>query len=375
VPRLGNEEVVLISGFPSRYAKRIAEHVLASEPRSFVDLVVPAARRAEADEFVAALGPDARRMRVIEGEPTAMDLGLSGSEFRALSREVDLIHHAAHASFTGLDAKEMESANLAAAAEILEFARAASWLKALVFHSTASVSGDRTGVVYEEDFDRGQSFHDEAERARMKAEAMARRAIKDVPLVIVRPSRIVGVSSPDERLDALHLAALLVATTPAEITLPLPSRGDAPVHAVPMDFVARSSHALGKTAGAAGKTFHLVDPHALSARRFFELVARSARRPSLGAIPAAVAGMLLRAPGIERLVRSPKSFIGELAAPVRYDARNTKSALAGAGIECPPFETYVDELVAEVESHVRARRTRRASVRPPAEVEVDDPLS
>jgi len=366
---------VLISGFPSLYAKRIAEVVLASEPRSFVYLVVPSARRAEADAALSALGVDEKRARVLEGEPTAMDLGLSGAEFRALSQEVDLIHHAAYAGLSRLEAQELSSASLAATAEILEFARAARSLRALVFHSTASVSGDRRGVVYEDDLERGQSFRDESERARMKAEAMARRANKELPLVIVRPSHIVGASAPEERLDALHLATLFVLVTKAELGLPLPNRGDAPIHAVPMEFVARASHALAKSESAAGKTFHLVDPHAVSARRFFEIVVRSLRSPSRGSISATLTGTLLRTPGIERFVRSPKSFFGELAAPVRYDSRNTKHLLAGTGIECPPFEMYVDDLVAEVESYARARRTLRESPRPPVEVEVDDPLS
>jgi hypothetical protein len=46
--------------------------------------------------------------------------------------------------------------------------------------------------------------------------------------------------------------------------------------------------------------------------------------------------------------------------------------LRGTGITCPPFETYVGDLVAAVNDHLRSRQRRRA---PEVEVEVDDPLS
>jgi nucleoside-diphosphate-sugar epimerase len=376
MPRPGSDAVLLVNGFPSLYARRLVEHALSEEPRAFVYLVVPADRNDQAEEALEVLGPARARVAVLEGDPCAMDLGLSGAEFRQLSREVDLIHHALHASWAGIPKATAVRVNRTSTAEILELSRAAGSLERLVFHSTTAVAGDRTGIVYEGDLDSGQSFRDASEETRMQAEAMVRRAMREVPITVVRAASVVGASSPEDRLDNLHLLALLVLATPAELSLPLPNRGDTPIHAVPMTYVARASHALGRAHGTHGRTYHLVDPHPLSARRFFELVARTARRASRGSIPSSVAGTILRTPGIERFARNPVAFVEQLASAVRFDARGTDSALAGTGIECPPFETYVELLVAEVEQHVRARRMRRESTRPlPEEPEVDDPLS
>nr|WP_240807914.1 SDR family oxidoreductase [Polyangium spumosum] len=369
----------MINGFPSLYAQRITEHVLATNPRAFVYVVTRAEERAEADRALGALGQaEAARTCLLEGDPAAMDLGLSGAEYRQLASEVDRIHHAAHAAWVGIDEAEAARANVATTAEILELARAASSLEALVVHSSTAVSGDRTGVVYEEDLEAGQVFHDEASQARMQAEALARRVMKDAPIVIVRPAAVVGASGPSDRLDALHLTALLSLTTPAEIPLPLPHRGDAPVHVVPMEYVTRAACAIGRMEGARGKTFHLVDPHPISARRFFEVLARAARArgSALRQVPAGAAAMLLRTPGIERVVRSPKAFLEQIARAARYDARAATSALAGTGIMCPPFEAYAEELVREVEEHVNTRRAPRPpSASPGGEAEVYDPFS
>ena len=45
----------------------------------------------------------------IEGDAAAMDLGLSGAEFRQLTREVDRIHHVAHVSYAGVDRRSSPS--------------------------------------------------------------------------------------------------------------------------------------------------------------------------------------------------------------------------------------------------------------------------
>lgn len=350
--------------------------ILGNEPRARVRTVVLAKFAEEARAAVARMPPDhAGRVEILEGDVAAMDLGLSGAEFRQLGREVDRIHHLAHVGAGSVDRATAHAANVVSAAEILELARAAGSLQCLVFHSTAHVSGDRTGVVYEEDLSSGQSFRSDVDETRMDAEILARRAMREVPVAVVRPTMLVGDVDPqeDERLDGLYLLVLLIVATPAEIAIPFPGKGDSPLNIVPLDYVVRASHALGRAPGAPGRTFHLADPHPLAARRVAELVARaSGKRTARSHIPSNVAKALLRTPGIERFVRSPRAFVEQLTTAVRYDTRNADLLLGPTGITCPSFETYVGELVASVQEHLRARQKRRGSL---AELEVDDPLS
>jgi nucleoside-diphosphate-sugar epimerase len=381
MPRPGHDAVLLVTGFPSLYARRMVRHVLAAEPGAFVYAVVPASREARARAEIDAIEPaDRGRVVLVEGDARAMDLGLSGAEFRQLSREVDRIHHLAHAPSSAAPARAAYLHNVVGAAEILEFARAAragGALECLVIHSTALVSGDRTGMVYEEDLASGQSFRSDMEETRMRAEALARRAMRDVPIAVVRPTTIVGDLDPqdDERLDGLYLLVLLIVATPAEIAIPFPGKGDTPLNVVPIDYVVRAAHAIGRAPGAAGRTFHLADPHPLSARRVAELCARATgKRTTKSHIPSNLAKALLRTPGIERFVRSPRAFVEQLTTAVRYDTRNTDQILAGTGIACPPFETYVGDLVSAVEEHLKLRQKRREAPSLP-DAEADDPLS
>ena len=390
--RPGYDSVVLITGFPSFAARKMVEHLLAEEPRALVYAVVPAALAAQARAAVDALeagpasgeGDKARRpiggrerIVMLEGDVSSMDLGLSGAEHRQLARELDRIHHLAHASYVGVERRAAEALNVTGTAEVIELARACASLECLVHHSTALVAGDRRGVVYEDELEEGQGFRSVAEETRMRAEVLARRAMRDVPIAVVRPTTIVGDAGTGEtdRLDGLYLLVLLIIAAPAEIAIPLPGRGEVPLNVVPVDFVVRAAHAIGRHRLAPGRTFHLADPRPLPARQLFDLVARAGgRRAAKGHIPSNIAKALLRTPGIERFVRSPRAFVEQLMTPVRYDARNADQALEGTGISCPAFESYVDALVAAVQDRLRERRERRAA-EAEAEAEPEDPLS
>ena len=379
MPRAGYDTVLLVTGYPSLHARRMIEQIVTSEPGSLVYVLTPPPPAEPAEGLAGApelqlSAEQQARVVFIEGSPHAMDLGLSGAEFRQLTREVDRIHHLAHVGSSAVDARTAHTVNVVGAAEILEFARAAPQLACLVFHSTAHVSGDRTGVVYEEDLACGQAFRAEADETRMRAEVLLRRSMREVPIAVVRPTTIVGDTGENDRLEGIYLLVLLVVATPAEIAIPFPGRGDMPLNIVPLDYAVRAAHAIGRHPSAPGRTFHLADPNPLSARSVFELVTHAGgRRTARGSIPSNLAKALLRTPGIDRFARSPKAFVEQLTSNVRYDTRNTDQALRSAGIVCPPFESYVDDLVNVVREHVKARQRRRESH--VDEVEIDDALS
>jgi hypothetical protein len=183
---------------------------------------------------------------------------------------------------------------------------------------------------------------------------------------------VVGDSQTGEidRFDGPYLLILLIVTSPAEIALPLPARGDAPLNLVPADYVARAARAIGLDPRSPGRTFHVVDPAPLTARRVFELVAVAAgRRTPRGFIPANLTKALLRTPGLERFAKSPRAFFDALATPVTWSSPNADAILGDAGLKCPPLEGYVDKLVEYVQSRLREKREKRE-----AAAEIDDAL-
>ena len=317
---MNRDDVVFLTGYPSLMARAVCGEVLASDPKAKVVALVRAKSVAEAraarDEM---LSERRKRLRFLEGDAASIDLGLSGTEWKTLAREVTRIHHCAQVTYLGVDRKSAEHLNVEGALEILELARACEKLEALVHHSTAQVSGSRRGTVLEDELEAGQSFRTVVEETKARAEKLLRAAMDTLPIVVGRPSSI----------------------------------------------------ALGREPSARGRTFHLVDPAPLSTRRVFELVARAGgRRGPRGSIPTHLAKALLRAPGLDRISKSPRAFLETLTTPVTYDARKTTELLPRLGVSsCPPFESYVDQLVEFVKERVRQRRAGRA-----VEVEAPDPL-
>jgi nucleoside-diphosphate-sugar epimerase len=375
MPRPGCEEVVLLTGFPSFHARRLLEELVSPDRgdrgSTFVHAVVQPKFATRARDALDALPAEQRaRVNLVEGDAASMDLGLSGVEVRALASQVDRIHHAAQISYLGADRKAAEHVNVDAVREILEFARLCPSLKCLIAHSTAQVAGNREGTVLEAELKAGQSFRNVVEETRARGERMLRAAMDRVPIAILRPAIVVGDSTTGEidRFDGPYLLIVLILTAPPDFALPLPGRGDAPLPLVPVDYVARAAHAIGRDPRAPGRTFHLVDPNPLAARRVFELVAQAGgRRSPRGFIPANVTRALLRTPGLERFAKSPRGLLHTLGTNVSFDARNTTELLRGTDIRCPPLESYIGRLVQYVELRLREKRAK-------TEAEVHDPL-
>lgn len=370
--RKGYDEVVLLTGFPSFTARKMCEELVGgggASDRTLVHAVVQKKHEAEAREALDELPLEQRgRVNLLEGDASAMDLGLSGAEWKSLASEVDRIHHMAQVSWLGADRALAERVNIGGAREILELARSCASLKCLVVHSSAHVSGDRTGLVLEGDLDRGQEFRNVVEETLARAEKMVRTEMTRIPTCILRPTIVVGDSKTGEvdRFDGPYFLILLIVTSPADFPLPLPGRAETQLHLVPVDYYVRAAHAIARDARAPGRTFHIGDPSALAVRRVFELVAAAGGRRTPGFIPANLTKALLRTPGIDRLAKSPRAFLDALATPVTYSFANTAEILADTEVRCPPFESYVERLVEYVQHRLREKRAR--------ESEVEDPL-
>src|SRR5882672_1409764 len=98
MPRPGYDEVVLLTGFPSFGARKVCEEILRS-PKTLVHAIVRPKSAADASLALDTLPLEQRRrINLLDGDASSMDLGLSGQELRTLSQEIDRIHHAAEVS-------------------------------------------------------------------------------------------------------------------------------------------------------------------------------------------------------------------------------------------------------------------------------------
>lgn len=345
---------VLITGFPSFVVRRLTQELIALGDH--VHLLVRHPQRAEAEAFLqrcvaAAPAKMAGTGRTLLGDVVLMDLGLGGAEVRRLLQDVEVIYHCAAIHPRNRRASEAARVNIEGTRSIVELALEAGGLRRFNFLSTAFVSGDRAGVVLESELESAQSFRTEFDRTKFEAERLVRRAAADVPVTIFRPGLVVGDSQTGELAqgDDPYDMMLAFLNVPFNIAVPLPGRGDYPLNLVPVDYVARAMAALGRDPRAAGLTFHLTDPNPLPARRVLELLAdHGNRRRPAGSIPAGLARRLLKLPGLKR-IGPPARFVDHFNQLVIYNTTNALRLLEGTGIACPPFESYVANLVTHLQ--------------------------
>jgi dephospho-CoA kinase len=372
IPRIARD-VALVTGFPAFTARRMIAKLLSAEPAEQTGKIYVLAQQKLADDaarFLAAL-PDSGRAEVLVGDASDMDLGLSSAEYRALSKELTWIHHLAGVYFMGVDDDTARRVNVSGTRTVLELARDVGRLERVVHWSTAMVSGNRKGRVYEEDLEAGQRFHNAYERTKYEAERLVRAAMRHLPITVLRPGIIVGDSTTGEidKLDGPYYLMVLIATNASGLRLPLLGRGDAPLHLVPIDYVIDAAWHIARNETSAGRTFHIVDPAPLTAREVFERVAEHAHTEKpRGHIPRPLARAVLRTPGLARLGRGPLAFVDLLDHAVHYDQTNTAQALAGTKVACPALADYLPALVRHVLEVARPGR-------PPAAAEDEaDPL-
>lgn len=352
------DSVFLVTGFPSSpLATRLMRSLLEAHPSCSVRCIVPRAETARATMLVSALAPrDKERVTLLSGEPWGLDFGLSGDEWKSLARDVDVIHHASQSTQVGLDRAEAMRVNRGSTIEALELAQAAKHLDRLVLWSSASVSGTRTGFILEDELDTSYPTRNPVEESLRRSEELARRLVGELPLTVLRPGIVVGDSKSGEvdRMEGIALLILLMLNAAPDRPMPLPVRSGIPLSIVPIDHVVRAGRHIAADPRSRGRTFHIVDSDPLTAERVFELLARSVgRKIPKTFLPPFIASRLMRLPGIQPGGSQPlpHSFLDQIGTEVVYDDGGAKMILAGTGITCPAFESFVDVMVRYVREH------------------------
>jgi thioester reductase-like protein len=345
----------LVTGYPLDVAKRTVRELVLRGDRVLV-LARPkfAAEALEFGQRCVLQGGGQGLVEVIEGDIVALDLGLPGAQLRRLHSEVEEIHHIAAIAYLGIPAGKMRQVNVEGLREVLEVALGMTQLRRVCVWSTAFVAGARSGLVREPELMVGQHFRNDYERTKAEAEVLARAAMAHLPITVVRPPIVVGDSRSGEvgKLDGPYLLVNAIVRAPPNRAVPLPGRGQYPLHVVPIDFAVRAALALTRHPDAVGGTFHLVDDRPLTARQLFDAVADAAQRPRPTVmLPTALAKALLNLPLIRGRAKVERNFLEWFDTDVRFDDREARRMLQPLQIECPRVPEYVEALV----RHVRER--------------------
>jgi len=115
---------------------------------------------------------------------------------------------------------------------------------------------------------------------------------------------------------------------------------------VPVDFVVDGMAALAFAERAINKTLQLADPAPLTTNQLFNAIARSIDgHKSKITAPAKLVRFFLMLPPSPRITGLPHHAVPYFFVKQLYDTTQAQEMLTPHGIHCPPFETYVDQIV------------------------------
>ncbi len=252
------EGCTLVLGWPDPVARGLVARLI--EQGRGVALLVPEGG------LEAAEGPALARLahkgpRTFEGDPTAIDFGLTGSEYVELVQLVDRVLYAVRPA-SGVKSVE-DSPAVRCATELCELARAGGGASGIVFLSSLLALGSPERTVLEGELEIGQSFASSYEESLAVAEKVARRAGAYAPLSIVRAAPIIGDATTGELYPDAPLARLVRRLQVSALSSEIAYR-DEPVRLETTDRVVEAMlrlHDLPRSG-----TFHLVDRAPLTDR-------------------------------------------------------------------------------------------------------------
>jgi thioester reductase-like protein len=378
---------VFVTGATGYLGSYVAAGLLAREQS--LSVLVRADSRAAAEEKLwraLQLHMDAStftkhlaRVRIFGGDLARADLGLSPEERRALVESTDSVVHAA-AALNRQSERACMNVNVRGTLAILKLARAAHehhGLRRFTHVSTVSVAGVRAHEIVREDeaIDWDRRDFDPYGRTKKLAEHLVRELLPDVPVIIVRPSTVLGDSrKPATTQFDLVRAFSFLASVPM-----LPLRPLDRLDVVPADWVGDAIVEIHERAAVRHDTYHL------SAGR---------GAPTFHAITEKLSSVLGRrspsyVPGLAHPISALLNALGHWApAEIRHDARllrvfwpyllwdtvfENSRAVAEMGRAPVPFPSYCVALLDFARSNgfrypYRERPPRGASSAAPARV-------
>jgi thioester reductase-like protein len=344
---------VFLTGFPGFLGSALVDRLL--DRRDEIHCLVQPKYREDAEARARELAGDDWPNHIVlhEGDITEPDLGIP-AEWDALTRSVEEVFHLAAVYDLAVDRAVGEAVNVDGTRNVLSFAADCD-LRRFQYVSTCYVSGRHDGVFSESDLDVGQTFNNHYEATKFEAERLVQDAMADgLPATIYRPAITVGDSRTGEtqKYDGPYFVLQWLRRCPGVAPLPVfQSAGSTELNVVPQNFVVDAIDHLAEH-GDEGTVYQLCDPNPPTIPELTRLLA-AATDTRVFPIPSTpgIAKRLLGTSFGRSLTGIPPEALDYFTHPTRYVNPNTRRALAGSGIECPAFESYVDELVAYVREH------------------------
>jgi thioester reductase-like protein len=347
---MSNSETLFITGFPGFIADRLLER-LARNPCRFILLAQPsfiARARDEIARIAQLAGKPVDDFQIVEGDITDAELGLTPANAARVLEQTTRVFHLAAVYDLAVAQQLALHVNVEGTTRVLEFARRMPNLRHFHYVSTCYVAGKREGVILETELRHEAGYRNFYEESKYLAEMEVDKRKNELPITIHRPAVVCGDSQTGEtvKYDGVYYLIHYLLSWPNVLSLINIGNHKVSLNLVPVDFVVDAMAALAFDERAIGKTVQLADPSPLTTNQLFNAITRSinGKRSRITA-PAKWVRFFLMLPPSPRITGLPHHAVPYFFVKQLYDCSEAEELLAPHGIECPPFESYVDRIV------------------------------
>ena len=351
-------ETVLLTGATGFLGMELLARLIERGDTDVVCLIRAPTASAAAERLATVFGrlyeelpESAERVTAVAGDVSADDLGLDVRDREALIAKVTSVVHCAASISFDLTLEEARQVNTGGAIRMLELSRAIAASGRLRRHlhvSTAYVAGRYRGLFRETDLDLGQGFRNTYEHSKFDGEQAIGAAAGELPLVIARPSIIVG-DSRSGWTSAFNVIYWPMRAFSRGLMDEVAIDPDGLADIVPIDYVADGLMALLDAESVSGTVALVAGDAAPTNAELIELACRQfGREPP-------------------RIVADPASRLQETDLYVPYfgigatlDASRARELLGPLGLAAPPLGDYFGTLIDYAE---RARWGKRQITR------------
>ncbi len=303
------------------------------------------------------------RLVAITGDLTKKNLGVAAAKQGELKGKIKHFFHLAaiYDMEHGDDAVQIKT-NIDGTRNALNLAEA---LKAKCFHHTSSIAaaGLYKGHWREDMFDEWEENDHPYYRTKHDSEKLVREEAK-IPYRIYRPAMVMGRSDTGaiDKVDGPYyfFKTLKRLRNMMPAWMPLIGIEGGYMNIVPVDYVSQAMDHIAHQPGLDGQAFHLTSDDHPRVGEVLNTFAQAAGAPKfvmrldaslLGFMPSGLTGMITSLPPIKRIIDSvlddfgiPRAIFKFANYPTLFDNRDTKRALKGSGIKCPPLNEYAGKL-------------------------------
>lgn len=349
-------ETIFITGFPGFIATRLVQR-LAGEGAQFTLLTQPAfvaLARAAAAEIASETGVAAEKLRIVEGDITQPDLGLSAAELESARRETTVVFHLAAIYDLAVAEDIARRVNVEGTRNVNNFAKSVAHLKRYHYVSTCYVAGKRKGLIREAELPHDAGFRNYYEETKYLAETTVEALKPELPVTIHRPAVVCGDSHTGEtaKYDGIYYLIHYLRKWPGGLTRLNIGNREVCLNLVPIDFLIDAMVVIAEDDRAIGTTVQLADPDPLTTHQLFDEISKAiGGRDSFATVPAGIVYPTLMLPLAPKITGLPHSAVPYFFLEQTYDTTRARQLLEPHNIHCPKFPDYVGALVNFVAEH------------------------